>query len=102
MYTLEDTTGYELALHVDNNVTEKVYGSTDPVTSINSNDMRILKDKSSGIFVTDGITYKYVSGELLSIAWVHRGICFKLCGSSMFSNYPITESTFAGKMLNVK
>ena len=62
--------------------------------------MRLIAEKNSGIYILNGITYRYVSGELLSIAWNDQNVCFTLCGSSMLSNYPYNDSTFVGKILN--
>lgn len=100
MYTLADSTGYQLALYVDHNTAENDYDSADFITNVKSKDMRTLDDKNSGIFVTNGITYRYVSGKLLSINWVDGEVSFKLSGSSMLYDYPIEKSTFVCKLLN--
>ena len=62
--------------------------------------MRTILEKVRGEFTTDGITYTYISGELLSISWINNGITYTLCGESMLSDYPTTQSTVVGKMLN--
>lgn len=101
MYNLIDSTGYRFTLYVDHDTAEKNYGPTNLIESINSNDMRTLEDKNSGIFVTNGITYRYVSGKLLSIHWIDGEVSFELSGSSMLYDYPIEKSTLLCKMLNV-
>ena len=100
VYTLVDSSGYEIAMYIDNLIEDDVIVSTDAIANINANDMRTISNKASGIFKTDGITYRYVSGELLSISWIDQGISFRVCGSSTLSDYPTTQSTFVGKMLN--
>ena len=62
--------------------------------------MRMLPQKSSGTYADKGLIYQYVNGELLTIGWAYEGLTFTLGGSSMLSDYPSTEATFAGKLLN--
>lgn len=100
VYTLVDSTGYEIALYIDNLVMDEIVVPTDTIANINANDMRTIPEKNNGTFTTKGISYKYVAGELLSISWIDQGISFKVCGSSTLSDYPTTQSTFVGKMLN--
>ena len=100
VYTLVDSTGYEIALYIDNLVTDDIVVSTDTIANINENDMRTIPEKNNRTFTTEGISYKYVAGELLSISWIDQGISFRICGSSTLSDYPTTQSTFVGKMLN--
>lgn len=99
MYSLVDSSGSELTLYVETKApTESV--DLNIVTDVNITNMRSLSSKSTGIFTTNGLDYTYVSGELLSITWVEKGIYFTFCGNMFLSNYPLTDATFAGKMLN--
>lgn len=100
MYNLRDSSGYVLSLHIDHDTLEETIGSSSPITKVNSENMRILPQKSSGTYVDQGLVYRYVNGELLAISWTYEGVTFTLGGSSMFSDYPSTEATFAGKLLN--
>ena len=63
--------------------------------------MRKLDEKLSGSYAKEEFSHYYISGELLSITWIHEGITCKLCGDSMLSDYPSTEKTIAGKLLNL-
>ena len=101
LYTLVDSEGFEISLYVDHN--EKILSTANPVSNVNQTDMRMLSDTSRGVYTSNGLTYKYVSGELLSISWKNQNITYTLCasGAPMLSDYPLAESTFVGKMLNL-
>jgi hypothetical protein len=47
--------------------------------------MRKLDEKLSGSYAKEEFSHYYISGELLSITWIHEGITCKLCGDSMLS-----------------
>lgn len=100
MYNLVDTTGYEIALYINHDVSNSPTVSADSMTSVDTSDMRHVAEKKSGTYVNQGLIYKYVSGELLSVSWTDHGISYRLCGSSMLSNYPSSDLTFVGKLLN--
>ena len=101
MYHLVDENDYRLALYIDHNNSNEIPESTITATSILAKDMRKLDEKSSGVYTKGELSYTYISGELLSITWTHEGITYKLCGDSMLSDYPSTEKTIAGKLLNL-
>lgn len=100
MYTLIDSIGFEITLYVDHN--EGVLSKLDSISNLNGKDMRLLSDTRSGVYISNGLKYQYVSGQLLSISWEFQDINYSLCSSepSLLSNYPLTESTFVGKMIN--
>ena len=100
LYTLVDSSGYEICLYIDNLETVETDDINISTDTVNAADMRTIAEKTSGTFTTDGISYKYVAGELLSISWIDQGIRYKLCGDPMLSDYPATQSTFVGKLLN--
>ena len=101
MYSLVDDSDYEISLYVNSNTTADNESTNNiDISSINSNDMRQLSGASSGKYAQGELVYKYVSGKLLSIAWNSEGISYKLCGSSMLSDYPSTSSTVVGQLLN--
>lgn len=101
MYSLVDDSDYEITLYVNSNMTADNESTNNiDISSINSNDMRQLSGASSGKYAQGELVYKYVSGKLLSIAWNSEGISYKLCGSSMLSDYPSTSSTVVGQLLN--
>ena len=66
--------------------------------------MRLLSNESKGSYVSDAIVYKYLSGKLYSISWKTKNITyqFNVIGKHMLSDYPLTDSTFVGKMLNTE
>ena len=102
MYTLVDSEGFEITLYVDHR--DEVLSTVSSVSKVNKTNMRLLSDTSRGVYVYNGIEYKYVSGELLSVSWKTQNITYRLCasGTPMLSDYPLTTSTFVGKMLNVE
>jgi hypothetical protein len=101
MYHLVDENDYRLTLYIDHNNSNEIPESTIAATSILAKDMRKLDEKLSGSYAKEEFSYYYISGELLSITWTHEGITYKLCGDSMLSDYPSTEKTIAGKLLNL-
>lgn len=101
LYTLIDKSGYELGLYVEIDAEDK-NTTANSVTNINSADMRLLSDESKGIYEKSGITYTYVTGKLLSVSWVIDGVTYILCGNSMLFDYPSTNATFTGKLLNLE
>lgn len=98
MYNLVDASDYELALYVKHNATNQL--TTSSITNVTPENLRLLSEKSSGAYIRDELVYQYVSGELLSITWVNEEITYTMSGTSMLSDYPSTNSTFAGKLLN--
>ena len=100
MYSLVDSEGFGITLYVDHS--EGVLSNLDSVLNLHGTDMRMLSDTRSGVFTYDGLKYKYVLGELLSISWETLNVNYTLCasGTPMLSTYPLTKSTFVGKMLN--
>lgn len=100
MYSLVDSEGFEITLYVDHS--DGILPNLDSVSNLNGKNMRLLSNTSSGIYTSNGLNYQYVSGELLSISWETLNINYTLCasGNHMLSNYPLTQSTFVGKMLN--
>ena len=99
MYTLVDTVGYEVALYINSDESSSLTTSSDSITSVNTSDMRYIAEQKSGIYVTERLVYRYVSGKLLSISWVADGINYTLCGDPLFYDYPITASTFLSKLM---
>ncbi|MBE6668328.1 MAG: hypothetical protein E7607_08490 [Ruminococcaceae bacterium] len=98
MYSLIDSNGVEITLYVDH--CDETLSTSSSILGVNEMDMRLLSDESSGAYVSDNIEYRYVSGKLLSISWKAQNINYTLCGSMLLSGYPLTESTFVGKLLN--
>lgn len=102
MYSLVDSEGFGITLYVDHS--EGVLSNLDSVSNLHGTDMRMLSDTRSGVFTSDGLKYQYVSGELLSISWETLNVNYTLCasGAPMLSTYPLTKSTFVGKMLDTE
>ena len=101
MYSLIDSNGVEITLYVDH--CDETLSTSGSILGVNEIDMRLLSDESSGAYVSDNIEYRYVSGKLLSISWERQNIVYTLCcvsGDFRLSDYPLTDSTFIGKMLN--
>ena len=100
MYSLVDSEGFEITLYIDHS--DDVLLKSDSVSSPDGTNMRLLSNADSGIYTSNGLKYQYISGELLSISWETLNINYTLCasGTPMLSNYPLTDSTFVGKMLN--
>ena len=98
MYSLVDSEGFEFVLYVDHKERESYL--TDSVSNVNTTDMRALSDDSKGFYVYNDITYEYILGKLLSIVWEDQNIIYTLSGDTMLFEYPLTDSTFIGKMLN--
>lgn len=100
MYSLVDSEGFGITLYVDHN--QGVLSNSDSVSNLHGTNMRMLSDTRSGVFISEGLKYQYISGELFSISWKTQNINYTLCafGEAMLSKYPISESTFVGKMLN--
>lgn len=98
MYNLVDSSGFEFVVYIDHEERESYL--TDFVSNVNKTDMRVLSDDSKGFYVHDDITYTYISGKISSIVWRKQNIIYTLHGDATFFNYPLTDSTFIGKMLN--
>ena len=98
MYSLVDSEGFAFSLYVDHKERESYL--TNAVSNVNTTDMRALSDDSKGFYVYNDITYKYISGKISSIVWKSQNIIYTLSGDAKFFNYPLTDSTFIGKMLN--
>ena len=98
MYNLVDSSGFEFVVYIDHEERESYL--TDFVSNVNKTDMRVLSDDSKGFYVYNDITYKYISGKISSIVWKSQNIIYTLFGGAKFFNYPLTDSTFIGKMLN--
>ena len=98
MYNLVDSSGFEFVVYIDHEERESYL--TDFVSNVNKTDMRVLSDDSKGFYVHDDITYTYISGKISSIVWKSQNIIYTLLGDAKFFNYPLTDSTFIGKMLN--
>ena len=101
LYSLADSSGAELSIYVDHNKENNTSATLQKIENIKTNNMRQIPDEISGRYIEGGLVYKYVSGKLLSISWTNEGITYTLCGSVMLVDYPIIDSTFVGKMLNV-
>ena len=104
MYTLVDSEGFEITLYVDHR--DRVLSTKTPVSNVNKTDMRLLPDASENVcvYVSNNMEYTYISGKLHSISWETQNITYILCasGTPMLSDYPLTDSTFVGKMLNTE
>ena len=104
MYGLVDSKGFEITLYVDHR--DQVLSTKTPVSNVNKTDMRLLPDASENVcvYVSNNMEYTYISGKLHSISWETQNITYTLCasGTPMLSDYPLTDSTFVGKMLNTE
>lgn len=101
MYTLVDSEGVEFVLYVDHR--DKALSTESSVTKVDKTNMRLLSDAQRGVYIYDNIEYKYMpSGNLLSISWQAQNVtyCLSKDGPMILSDYPLTESTFVGKLLN--
>ncbi len=100
LYTLIDDVA-EVALYVDMVPRTDVEMSQDYILNTAfDDDMRHLSADISGCYVHEGLTYRYISGELLSITWQSEGVTYTLCGNSMLGKYPQNSTTVVGKLLN--
>ena len=104
MYGLVDSEGFEITLYVDHR--DEVLSTKNSVSNVNKTNMRLLPDTSKNVcvYVSNNMEYTYISGKLQSISWKTQNITYTLCasGTPMLSDYPLTESTFVGKMLNTE
>ena len=102
MYGLVDSTGFEITLYVDHR--DRVLSTNPPVSNVNKTDMRLLPDVNEGVYsyVSDHLVYTFVAGSLSTISWKMQNITYKLFFHKPISDYPLTESTFVGKMLNTE
>ncbi len=102
MYNLVDSTGYAICLYVEPLEEKDTTADTDSIIAeVDRGNMRVLSQNTKGVYVTNGITYKYVSGKLLSVSWSGAGLEYKLCGLSMLYDYPADSSTFVGKLMSL-
>ncbi len=100
MYNLTDATEYDISVSIDHNNKEKSDLLPDQITNVNLSDMRQLFSTANGSYICEGMTYKYVSGKLLSVSWQSNGVIYTLSGTSMLYDYSITDTTVVGKLLN--
>lgn len=101
MYTVKDSTGYDISVYVEPSIESDVLNSNTIIAeTINRTDLRTIGSAESGIYMYNDLKYKYVSGKLLSIAWDMDGLRYTLTGSSMLDNYPDQNNTFMGLLLN--
>lgn len=100
VYSLVDSEGYKCALYVDHR--DEVLSTESSVSNVTNANMRLLSDESKGSYVSDSIVYKYISGKLFTISWKEQNITYTLMGNSLLYDYPLTDSTFIGKMLNTE
>ena len=101
MYGLVDSTGYEFSLYVNHG--DKVLPTESSVSNISKTDMRLLPDVNEGVYyyVSDHLVYTFVAGSLSTISWKMQNITYTLFFHKI-SDYPLTDSTFVGKMLNTE
>lgn len=103
LYTLNDKTGSEILLYVEQNrqISTKL-PQPSRVYDVNTANMRLLSTNQSGYYLHNNLTYTYISGQLLSISWENNGTIFTIAGDSV-SSYPEDESsTMLGKLLNLQ
>ena len=104
MYGLVDSEGFKITLYVDHR--DEVLSTKNSVSNVNKTNMRLLPDTSKNVcvYVSNNMEYTYISGKLQSLSWKTQNITYTLCasGTPMLSDYPLTESTFVGKMLNTE
>lgn len=101
MYTVKDSTGYDISVYVEPSIESDVLNSNTIIAEkINRTDLRTIASAESGIYIYNDVKYKYVSGKLLSIAWDMDGLRCTLTGNSMLDNYPDQNNTFMGLILN--
>lgn len=102
MYTVVDSENVLITLHVDHRDRNEMSATAGLVSKMNNANMRCLSDAVSGHYLSDdGITYRYISGKLHAVSWDVRNVHYTLCVEHLFADYPLTESTFVGKMLNL-
>ena len=108
MYRFVDSEGFAIILYVDHR--DQVLSTESSVSNVNKTNMRLLPDTSKNVcvYVSNNMKYTYISGKLQSISWKTQNITYTLCASGtpgtkmMLSDYPLTTSTFVGKMLNTE
>lgn len=102
MYNLFDPLGDRFVIYINSNsnARDKYPTETIPEGSIDLSNMRRLAEEKRGVYAINGIEYNYVSGMLYSITWMHEGVEYVLFGIHVLSNYPDTDSTLIGKLLN--
>lgn len=101
MYTVKDSTGYDISVYVEPSIESDVLISNTIIAEkINRTDLRTIGSDESGFYMYNDVKYKYVSGKLLSIAWDMDGLRYTVTGSSMLDNYPYQKNTFMGLILN--
>lgn len=111
MYSFEDGSNEDVYLTVIHNEQKaKSIGSKDnnntsvKMADLNDNDviysdMTHLPSEENGIYKDGSISYKYISGSLLSISWKLGNTEFVLSSNSLLDNYPSDVDTIVSKLL---
>ena len=99
IYDFKDSNGYDIAIDIrpiKNTV------STDNILMLDDvKDYRYLSSDERGIFTTNGLTYRYLKGELSCIEFKYNDMQFVISGNGMLSDYPVNgEDTFMSKLLS--
>ena len=53
------------------------------ISSVPGGSMRSIPNEQSGVYITDGVEYRYVKGRLLSIEWSDADYVYVLTGASL-------------------
>ena len=99
IYDFKDSNGYDIAIDIrpiKNTV------STDNILMLDDvKDYRYLSSDERGIFTTNGLTYRYLKGELSCIEFKYNDMQFVISGNGMLSDYPVNGvNTFMSKLLS--
>lgn len=102
-YTLRDSEGNRLSLNYAPYDSKEEEDTSIITSGINAENLRKLNNTQNGIYISNGIQYKYVSGLLLSVSWITGNYQITITGDSMLSDYPQDISgTFASALLAVE
>ncbi len=76
-----------LYYHTDSKyASKKGTADVDPakiISSVPDGSMRSIPNEQSGVYITDGVEYRYVQGRLLSIEWSDADYVYVLSGASL-------------------
>ena len=105
MYSLVDQTDTMLHIYIEHEK-EKVNSSKIiSETVVNKKDLRVISSNDTGKFEIEGITYTYVSGELLTVSWKDGNITYTISYDTKnedITQKPINDTTMFEKLLNIE
>lgn len=105
MYSLIDQTDTMLNIYIEHEKEKATSSKIISETVVNKKDLRVISSNDTGKFETEGITYTYVSGELLTVSWKDGNITYTISYDTKnddITQKPINDTTMFGKLLNIE